>query len=378
MKTSLLSPIGICTAMALTLFFAGCGGGTNPIGCSGTGTNACVAPQFLYATAQKEILGFTVNPTSGALSAPTTTPGPVLIVGNLSVPSYGIVNAHGFVYVSDPSNNQVDGFSVNNTTGGLTPLSGSPFPLPGTIGLPEGMATDALGKFLYVGNAGTIDGFTIDSATGALTAIPGSPFLAGENLEVTVDPFGRFLFASDGQAPGGVLAFTIDPGSGSLTPVAGSPFALPVAGGKPVALAVDSSGSFVYTVLASLTSGYVAGFSIDATSGALTAVSGSPSFNGPLSPLAIATTGSFLYVSSGQAISVFDITSGTGVLTEISGSPFPADGAGGMAMAPNGKFLYETAAAAISVYAIDPASGAVSTSGNPVPAADGPLVLTYD
>jgi len=43
------------------------------------------------------------------------------------------------------------------------------------------VAVDQSGRFLYVSNrnAGTVSGFRIDEATGALTAVPGSPFAAG-------------------------------------------------------------------------------------------------------------------------------------------------------------------------------------------------------
>ncbi|OLD15387.1 MAG: hypothetical protein AUJ01_12260 [Acidobacteria bacterium 13_1_40CM_3_65_5] len=47
--------------------------------------------------------------------------------------------------------------------------------------VPFGVAVDHSGRFLYVSNrnAGTVSGFRIDEATGTLTAVPGSPFVAG-------------------------------------------------------------------------------------------------------------------------------------------------------------------------------------------------------
>jgi 6-phosphogluconolactonase len=130
------------------------------------------------------------------------------------------------VYVSDTQNNQVDGFAGSKADGTLTRLSGSPFSLPlvGSSFFPQGMATDPLGKFLYVANIG-IDELAIDGTTGDLTAIPGSPVHENNASFLTVDPSGSFLFA-DGNS--GILAFTIDTNSGALTLVAGSPFPFPI------------------------------------------------------------------------------------------------------------------------------------------------------
>jgi len=82
-----------------------------------------------------------------------------------------------FLYVASEGDN-LSAFTINPTTGALTPIAGSPFDV-GPV--PFGVAVDQSGRFLYVSNrnAGTVSGFRIDDATGALTAVPGSPFAAG-------------------------------------------------------------------------------------------------------------------------------------------------------------------------------------------------------
>jgi len=66
--------------------------------------------------------------------------------------------------------------------GTLTPIHGSPFSLGESSESPQGMATDAQGLFLYVAasepglSGGEIPGFTIDASTGALTPTANSPF----------------------------------------------------------------------------------------------------------------------------------------------------------------------------------------------------------
>jgi DNA-binding beta-propeller fold protein YncE len=127
----------------------------------------------------------------------------------------------GVLFVSDPQNNQVDGFAVNNSTGALTILSGSPFALPpsGALSRPWGMAVDPAGEFLYVsnstpalnGSSGGTDVLTIDHTSGKLTVVPGSPFQDDDSGFVTVDPSSRFLFALASSCLfGGVIADTID------------------------------------------------------------------------------------------------------------------------------------------------------------------------
>src|SRR5712692_5008509 len=89
-------------------------------------------------------------------------------------------------------------------------------------------------KFAYVANAGSnnVSAYTIDSTTGVLSPVPGSPFAAGsEPLSVAVDPSGKFAYVVNGNViPGSVSAYTIDSATGALSPITGSPFA---AGGEP-------------------------------------------------------------------------------------------------------------------------------------------------
>jgi 6-phosphogluconolactonase len=356
--------------------------------------------ELLYAAANNAILGFAVDPASGLLSAPTYTPGPSLPCGGDASPYQGIVSLPklGLLYVSDGENNQVggsfygrvfnnqvDGFAVSKTTGTLTPLLGSPFPLPLPMGFPnaypQGMATDPEGKFLYVFDPADIDALAINSTTGALTFISGVPLLGGVGPNVAIDPSGSFLFA---DSLFGISAVALDANTGAMTGVAGSPFALP--GGLnvmefPNALVVDTTGSFLYVVVDEFQEGgqpeisYLAAYSIDATSGSLTQIPDTPSFGSAL-PSAIATVGNFLYVNNSQGIYAYSITSGTGVLTQVSGSPFPAaTTAGGLTATSDGKFLFEAGSDQIYVFTIDPTTGALSANGNPVPAAGGPFLL---
>jgi 6-phosphogluconolactonase (cycloisomerase 2 family) len=123
------------------------------------------------------------------------------------------------------ANNQIAAFSINPTTGSLTALPQSPFTtgngpsqmafLPTTLG-PQG--------FLYTANVqdGTISAFTADDSTGALTPVSGSPYVAGASVAgLAASPY--FLYAADPQAET-ITAYTIDGNTGALSPIPGSPF----------------------------------------------------------------------------------------------------------------------------------------------------------
>jgi len=82
-----------------------------------------------------------------------------------------------FLYVANGNSRAISAFTIDNSTGVLTPLSGNPV---ATGSDPGGPFVHPTGKFLYVSNGGdgTISGYTIDSTSGALTLIGGSPFAA--------------------------------------------------------------------------------------------------------------------------------------------------------------------------------------------------------
>lgn len=114
-----------------------------------------------------------------------------------------------------------------------------------------------------------------------------------------------------------VSAFTVNPSTGALTAVSGSPFA---AGSNPLSVTVDPTGRFAY--VGDAVNGHVYAFSINST-GALTAVSGSPFAAGmpgtQLSSVTVDPSGNFAYVTDFfyGFIDAFAINAGTGALTAV-------------------------------------------------------------
>ncbi len=109
----------------------------------------------------------------------------------------------------------------------LPPLVLAALALPGSL--------RAQGNFVYTNNdvngPNTVSGFSVAS-NGTLTLIPGSPFATGgtgggfrfiASNDVTVSTAGNFLFASNGGS-NDVSVFSINASTGTLSLVAGSPF----------------------------------------------------------------------------------------------------------------------------------------------------------
>jgi 6-phosphogluconolactonase len=162
------------------------------------------------------------------------------------------------------------------------------------------------GQFAYTSNNGSndISAYTVDAVGGGLTPVSGAPFSTGTtrfsvvsppNSPLVVDPSGTFAFvtvpsAVSGPPPFGIqspdfAAFTIDAASGTLNPVSGSPFGTfgtqPGQGSSfPELPTIDSSGHYIYSINEEGAIGdesiSVAVFSLDASAATVTALAGSP------------------------------------------------------------------------------------------------------
>jgi 6-phosphogluconolactonase len=318
-----ISPRNFC-ALALLLSIVGCGSSSTPPPCTGSSCPPAPASDYLFESNNNQISTFQVDSTTGlVLATPAAVSGPNTAGGI-------VVTSMNFLYVSDFINNAVDVFSVNTSTGALTAVSGSPFPVATGQGA-GGLATDPAGKFLFVTepNTNQIAAFTINSG-GQLTPVAGSPFPAGASpVEAVVDPSGTFLYVSNNQdALGGISGYTIDSSTGALTPIPGSPFTTLVNGG-PVGLAIHPNGKFLYVAMAgaAVPNNQIVVESIDATTGALSPITNSP-FTTGIAPnwLAINPAGTFLYSAnlSDNTVSAFAVDGTAGGLTQLSGSPFSA------------------------------------------------------
>ena len=292
-----------------------------------TGLAATPATNFVFVAdwIAKTITSFHADASSGALTKLATTAVPAL----QGTPELLVDQTGKFLFVSDSLANHVFAFSIGSD-GSLTSVAGSPFSAPIATGR---LSTDAAGHFLFGTANNQIVGFTI-AANGALTPVPGTPLTVRApfdnpdkgpvGIEAAIDPQARFLFVADSVNP--VLHVYTIGASGALTEVSGSPFQIGAASQLPV---VDPTGRFLF--LGSYALAQVAAFSINQSTGAITAAPGSPYDNGPFrnggAPVLDAKvdpSGKFLLLADSEEtkITVFSIDQSTGALTNVPGSPF--------------------------------------------------------
>ena len=323
------------------------------------------------------INGYSINGATGVLTPLLNSP----FAAGDAVEIMAVHPSGNFLYAltTAGSGSYIAAFIVDAVTGGLTPVPGSPFaagPSDGSQPIFPArslLALDPSGKFLYAGNDNHIREYLVNAATGALTYTqtqvpginalvvrPGGGYLYTLNnidaaVVYSIDPTsgaltqvqtvpgcdgpqaviessGRFLYGQGND----ITACQIDPTSGELTPVSGSPFDLSPGIGD-WNMAAHPSGAFLYIVglcpPVALPVGCVLGYTIDATTGALTAMENSPF---PLPNvyatyaygISVEPHGNYLYVTDlGYGVASYSINQTTGELTLASDS-FLGPGAG--------------------------------------------------
>lgn len=329
------------------------------------------------------------NPTQNCVLLSGSAAGTVSS-GNITDVSVVCASAGRFAYVVDEQGFQIFGFTIDSSSGALTPIPTSPFPAPT---FPTSLVADSSSHFLYVSSSGAnsmmgvILAYSINQSTGALTAIQGYqfPLTDGGGIQtptaLTIDPSGRFLYTAlnePGTGPNlAAAAFTINHTDGTLTPVSGSPFAI---GGVFTygsgQIVIGPSGKFLYVPYSYPDGGnvtsVVAAYRIDSTTGALTMVSGEPvKVVTPNGTTTIDPRGKFLYLGSQTCVgggsssipeecgvlSTLAIDAISGALTLTASTPELTDN---VAFNPSGNLAFGGFLNAVTVYSADPTSGALT------------------
>jgi len=286
--------------------------------------------KFLYAAnlVSNDVSAYAINAATGALTASPAIAGRA---GNLELAmtrgAAPVKYTPRFAYVANQNSDDVSAYSIDPGTGALTAVAGSPFAAGNS---PFAVAVSPSGKFAYAANHNTnnVSAYTINAGTGALTLIQN--FAAGVGPRfVTADPSGRFAYVANDQSHN-VSAYAIDASTGVLTEISGSPFA--TGGTAPQSVTVDPSGRFAYA--ANSGSDDVSAYAVDAGTGALTRIDADPgtpgiqNFPAGILPFNVTVdpSGKFVYVANAGAdnVSAYTINASTGALAEVAGSPFGA------------------------------------------------------
>jgi 6-phosphogluconolactonase len=301
------------------------------------GSIGCITSHTAYITLPtlNGVAAYRIDNASGHLiqivGSPYATgnsPGPVVVD-----PS------NHFIWVANRDDNTISLFKIDHVNGGLSEI----LPRTTTGFNPLAMVINATGTFIFVANelSSSISVYSINSSTGALRQVS-TPFPTLPNpIALAVTPSGRFLYVVNSQL-GAIFAYSVSP-SGTLQTILGSPFpSCPTSVCGPLAVAVDPKEHFLY--VANSTANSVSIFSIQSTTGVITPVAGSPFTTGtaPVS-LTVSITGAFLYVANADSnnISGYSISPDTGFATTITEGPFSAGSIPVLVVTdPNGNYIY--------------------------------------
>ena len=277
--------------------------------------------------------------------------GLVLLAGAFLL-SCGSSGHTGFMYLASQSNQSVNAYSLNLSSGVLNSSNGGLIANGKSVATgvqPTAMILNSTQTAGFVADYGSNDiaHFSINKdgtvSSGGTTALKGP---ATHPVALAMDPGGKFLFVADQGDPSSIACTTQDPAypancsarisvftmdsQGGLTEVPNSPFPLLTlqeastfsAAISPTAVGVSNQGNFLYVT--EQNNNIVVGFSFDGSSGALSELTSTPIVVG-VAPSAVHSpaSGNFLYVANAQSntVSEFTIDSTTGVLTPVAGSP---------------------------------------------------------
>lgn len=330
---------------------------------------ANAGPKFLYTLHNNQALrGFSINPTTGALTAVAGSPWIVPEFPTLF--SMGAAPGGKFLYPVTPYSSVTSGYAVNVNNGSLTAVPGSPFAFP-----PDGisLAVHPNGQLAYLSaTAYEIWPFTVNQTTGKLTA-SGNVASGGVYPRLAIEPNGKCLysinrgifFINDPAKTNNISAFNINQSTGGLTETAGSPFST---GNYPAAFAFHPSGK--YLVVSSSTSSDLRTYAIDANTCALTQKA---TLKGASGDVVFELTGHFMYATAGgtaRTIATLSFNATTGALTRSGTVTLGKLSASRLAMDPQGKFLFAIEAGSgatiqAAAYTINPTTGALKLSSGP-------------
>ncbi len=340
--------------------------------------------RFLYAAipSSNTIVAYREDPNAGVLTQLAGSP----ISAGSAIEALAMHPSGKYLYAANSGSNNISEYTIS-TTGALTEVT--PRTTAGTS--PTMLAIDSAGSFLYAVNSGESDisVFSIGS-NGSLSPVlqcSGNPNCQATSypiglqaMNIGLTPSGNFLYVTGEESPTGapsfgvIEAFPVSQGVIGPSPVPGSPFHT---GNNPLGLAIDSSGSHLYT--ANTLDSSISAFTIN-SDGSVAALGSAIGGNlSSPSSLLIDKSGKFLYVANQGLSNVAAYSIGSdGGLTLLSGSPFTTGSQPRvLASDSSGKFFFVGYSSAIQAYTLNSGSGSLTSIATySVSAAPTSIVIT--
>lgn len=332
---------------------------------------------------------------------PIAAPTPIINKGNGSLSNNGVlITPHGgasltidvtgrFVYLAATNGltGNIGQYSINQVDGTLSTIG-----LINT-GTSDGLGyitSDPTGRFVYITNIadGNISQYRIEQSNGALTSIGVQTGVGDTSVGIAVDPTGRFAYQAlqeQSVSDSYINYFSINQTTGALTALGSTSTGSP---SNPSFIFIDPTGRFLYVI--DDVYGNIQQYSINQTSGSLTNL-GTISLGGAPSGIQGDCTGRFVYVTFSDLnyIKSYSINQSNGYLTLIATTTTNGVGPNQLAIDPTAKFLYvsQTTSSNIGYYEINQTSGNLrflgSISSGPSPRAisvdpTGRFVYSFD
>jgi 6-phosphogluconolactonase (cycloisomerase 2 family) len=198
---------------------------------TGPGPSAMVVRadgEFLYianAGGSQNISAFQIDGFSGGLRPIVGSP----FASGDTVSSLAFGAGESFLYAAKASGGTasimgfgIHPFSTDVNSGALTALPDIRYDLPSC----NLIVTDQTGAFLYATAGTKVFGFSIDQQTGVLNPLPGSPVAVGDTADLmSINPTNQYLYVTN-RSSGKVTGFKLNAATGELVTIPGSPFAV--------------------------------------------------------------------------------------------------------------------------------------------------------
>lgn len=265
------------------------------------------------------------------------------VVTNVAIACRNLVGK--FIYISNFADFSISAYSIDANTGALTSLGVTSTSGAGAL---AAFSVDSSEKFLYLTSGGggvdaSVFGFSINSQTGALSPLLHSPYSAGPTAIAALPifaPSGKFLYLIK-FSPNSSFGFSIDATSGELTALAATnplpPFVY-AAGFNPV------NGKYYEVDNTQPSAVKLSVYGIDSSTG-VASLTGFLTTGTTYGALVFDPSNKFLYLwptgSNLSGISGFSVNATDGMLSPLPGPPLPVAPAGGsIVFHPSGKFVY--------------------------------------